>query len=461
MFFVPIKRIFAWVTITQPLLYFLLFWLTILLFLSSFVLIVKSQLIEDERTDITRRLTRYLSVAFPSGPTFPAFKRGGGGIAMQSLSFVRMVSGHEQVFFGGDKGGGYFDFRSLVSLDPKLSGVWVEGPEEGRWTIESREIESGIFFQAGRESSRSYSLYKKIQLVSYWVAFVSFFLSWMMAVFLKRLSNIPIRRVTKAISSVPAHRNMKLLMSSGNDSAEICDLYEQLNKLIEQNRQLITEIQASFDNVAHDLRTPMTRLRSVAEYALQAEPNQNRYREALSDCLEESDRVLSMLKMMMSVAEAESGTMQLDKQVLDLPDLIDDIISLYEYTADERDIKIQSDIESGISVMADRTRLSQVWANLLDNALKYSNEGGLVKVQLQKDGDEVVVVFLDHGIGISGSEMNRIWERLYRGDRSRTRPGLGLGLSFVRAVVEAHDGKVNVTSDLHKGSRFEVRLQAV
>lgn len=459
MFFVQIKRLITHCTTAQPFFYFLIFWLGTLLFLGSFLYLVGNQLKKQERVDIHSYVNRYLSETFPSGPTFTAFKRDGGSIALQGLSFVRMVSNREQVFFGGNKEHPHFDFRSLVNLDPKLSGVWIEGPGLGRWTILSQKIGGGVFFQAGKESSRSYALYKRIREICYWIAFGSFFLSWLMAFFLDRLALIPIRRVTRAIFLASTERGRELLVTGGNENDEIRKLYDQLNRLIAQNRQLITEMQGSLDNVAHDLRTPMTRLRSVAEYALQAEPDRKQYREALSDCLEESDRVLSMLKIMMSVAEAESGTMRLDRQLLDPAELIEDVISLYEYTADERDIRIQADIQAGMAIVGDRTRLSQVWANLLDNAVKYSHEGGQVEVRLQQIGDEAVVVFRDHGMGISANEMNRIWERLYRGDRSRTRPGLGLGLSFVRAVVEAHGGKVSVTSELHKGSSFEVRLK--
>lgn len=108
--------------------------------------------------------------------------------------------------------------------------------------------------------------------------------------------------------------------------------------------------------------------------------------------------------------------------------------------------------------MVDKTRVSQVWANLLDNAIKYGRDGGWVTIELQKEPTEVVIFFRDNGIGIAENEQGRIWERLYRGDRSRSQKGLGLGLNYVRAVVEAHGGKVSVTSALHEGSCFEVRL---
>jgi len=459
MSFVQIKRFANRCMTIGPLLYFLMFWVATLLFLGLFSHLIKIQLQRQEHLDIHSQVSRYFSETFPSGPTFSAFKRGGGSITLHGLSFVRMVSGREQVFFGGKKNSIHFDFHNFIDLDPHLSGVWVEGAGKQRWTIVSQEMNSGLIFQAGKESSRSYGLYKRIRQTCYWAAFISFFLSWLLAFFVGRSSLAPIRRVTQEISSISRSKGNRTLRVNTDDNNEIGKLYNQLNRLIEQNRHLINEMQGSLDNVAHDLRTPMTRLRSVVEYALQAEPDQEKYREALSDCLEESDRVLSILKIMMSVAEAESGTMRLNKQELDLSELLEDVISLYEYAADERNIKIQADIQAGVSMVGDRMRLSQVWANLLDNGLKYSHEGGLVEIRLQQIEDKAVIIFQDHGMGISTAEIDRIWERLYRGDRSRTRPGLGLGLSFVRAVIAAHGGEVSVDSELHKGSSFKVTLK--
>jgi signal transduction histidine kinase len=202
----------------------------------------------------------------------------------------------------------------------------------------------------------------------------------------------------------------------------------------------------------------MTRLRSVAEYGLQAEDDTARLRESLSDCLEESERVLAMLKIMMSVVEAESGTLRLDLQECDVEATITEVITLYEYVAEEKGVEVQFNSTGPVRAMLDRTRISQVWANLLDNAIKYGREGGWVKISVVSDNTHGIVMFEDNGMGISESEQGRIWERLYRGDRSRSQKGLGLGLNYVKAVLEAHGGNVSVTSALHRGSLFEVRL---
>ncbi|NOR24553.1 MAG: two-component sensor histidine kinase, partial [Desulforhopalus sp.] len=165
-----------------------------------------------------------------------------------------------------------------------------------------------------------------------------------------------------------------------------------------------------------------------------------------------------MLKIMMSVAEAESGTMRLELQNCDVSSTLKQVVTLYEYVAEEHGIAVYFQEDNPVSATVDITRISQVWANLLDNGIKYGREGGWVKIDVQVVGGEVVVIFTDNGMGISESEQGRIWERLFRGDRSRSRQGLGLGLNYVHAVVTAHHGTVSVKSKLHQGSQFEVRL---
>jgi signal transduction histidine kinase len=203
----------------------------------------------------------------------------------------------------------------------------------------------------------------------------------------------------------------------------------------------------------------MTRLRVTAEAALAAS-DPARHREALSDCLEESERVLSMLTTLMDISEAETGTMKLHVSTVDLSTLASEVIAVYEDTADDAGVALAADVPDGLVVNADRGRLRQALANLVDNAVKYTPRGGRVDVEARRVDGGLTISVRDTGAGIAAHELPRIWDRLYRGDHSRTTRGLGLGLSLVRASVEAQGGRVTVDSVPGHGSTFTVHLPA-
>lgn len=372
------------------------------------------------------------------------------------LDFIRFVKDGNQLLVTEGKS---VKFNGLVDLPPAASGSWIDlqSPgEDGSWVVVSTALSSGGFVQGGTDvTSAGIALYTQAVSTSKWIFLLSSLGCLGLSFLLVSLLEQPLRDLENSIASALEQKDFSF---PATDNI-LSPLYRLLEKVFYQNRKLITEMQSSLDNVAHDLRTPMTRLRAVAEYTLQSDSHAvDSYRDALSDCLEESERVLSMLGVMMSVAEAESGTMHLELQTVNTLETLVDVTGLYQYVAEDANITVSCGGEKGLMVEADRTRLSQVWANLLDNAIKYGHESGSVNIYAKRQGDGVLVSFTDDGMGISESEVGRIWDRLYRGDRSRTQQGLGLGLNYVKAVVEAHGGTVLVKSKIHQGACFEVFL---
>ena len=269
---------------------------------------------------------------------------------------------------------------------------------------------------------------------------------------------LPIRRLTAALTRiVKTGRTDERVPVSRHDDA-IDELTTLFNAMLDRIEGLVTGMRGALDNVSHDLRTPLTRLRASAEMALAAPPDLDRAREALADCVEEADRVLVMLNTLMDISEAESGAMPLQREAVRLAAVIGRAIDLYREVADAKRVGLGADADADVVVQGDRVRLEQVAANLIDNAVKYTPAGGQITVETRREGDRAVLKVRDTGPGIPAAELPRIWDRLFRGDTSRAERGLGLGLSLVKAIVEAHGGTVSVASEPGHGSTFTVSL---
>ena len=268
----------------------------------------------------------------------------------------------------------------------------------------------------------------------------------------------PIRRLTQAVQRIirTGRTDARVPLEGTGDALD--ELTSLFNAMLDKIEGLVTAMRGALDNVSHDLRTPLTRLRGTAELALASPPNLERYREALADCVEESDRVLVMLNTLMDISEAESGTLQLRREPVTLADVVARAVDLYRDVAEAKGVALSADAPPDIVVVADRTRLEQVAANLIDNALKYTPPGGRVDVEVRRAADAAILRVRDTGAGIPPDELPRIFDRLFRGDTSRAERGLGLGLSLVKAIVEAHGGTVDVVSEPGQGSTFTVTL---
>jgi signal transduction histidine kinase len=268
----------------------------------------------------------------------------------------------------------------------------------------------------------------------------------------------PIRDLLQTLQSILSTGKLTARATVTETGDELDELSTLFNSMLDRIGGLITGMQGALDNVAHDLRTPMTRLRSMAEAALQTPTSTGDIRAALGNCMEESERILTMLNTLMDISEAETGTMRLELAEVNVHDLMRQAVELYEYVAEDKAITLVPTAPLDLVITADRNRLMQILANLLDNAIKYTPTGGQVTITATQNHQHVHIAVADTGVGVPPEDLPKIWDRLYRGDASRTQRGLGLGLSVVKAIVQAHHGEVAVSSQLGQGTRFSLRL---
>jgi len=224
---------------------------------------------------------------------------------------------------------------------------------------------------------------------------------------------------------------------------ELDKLARSLNEMLDQIERLMTGMKEVSSNVAHDLKTPLTRLRARVESALRSN-NKTEYRAALDKTIEESDRLLQTFNALLSIARAESGQSREMLQAIDVRDIIEGVAELYEPIAEEAGGTLNVTAAQGLDVLADRQLLSQALSNLVDNALKYGVTEENPKPHIEIDGKleegSVVVLVSDRGNGIPAEDRARVLDRFVRLDSSRSKPGNGLGLSLVAGVMKLHGG---------------------
>jgi signal transduction histidine kinase len=377
----------------------------------------------------------------------PLFVRALG--VRRDLIFVSMPEAWQQ-----------FDLSQLAT--PPLAGqqTWAAlrtGPDGAVLEVASVRLPDGTLFQVGMSTERRTDLLSRFRRVLL-VNFVAIALIGLAGgALLTRSALRPVRTLTSTVREIMRTGRTDARVPAEEHGDALGELTVLVNAMLDRIDAVVAGMRGALDNVAHDLRTPLTRLRAIAEGALQSGDPQV-LAGALADCLEEADRVSAMLNTLMDISEAETGTMALSLEPVDLSQVIAEAVDLYEEMADARGQTIAIATADQLTIRGDRNRLRQVVANLIDNAVKYTPPGGRIEIDAHAEGGEAVLRVADTGPGIAPGDLPRIWDRLYRGDRSRSERGLGLGLSLVKAIVEAHGGRVEAASTPGHGARFELRL---
>jgi signal transduction histidine kinase len=268
-----------------------------------------------------------------------------------------------------------------------------------------------------------------------------------------------INQTARSIMSGDLSRRVKL--TNRNDDFD--QLADNLNRMLDRIQTLMEDIRRVSDNIAHDLRTPLTRLRQHLEEARRQVDPETDSATMLENAIREADSLLTTFNALLRIARIEAGQVTAGFALLDYRMLVEDVVEFYEPLADEKRQRLVVDLGNTIEATGDRDLLFQALANVIENAIKYTPEEGHITVTLAQVHHEAVITIADDGPGIPEDEREKVFRRFYRLDRSRSTAGNGLGLSMVSAVVAMHDGEIRLLDNypgLKTVMRFPLRRSA-
>ncbi|HEY6199275.1 MAG TPA: HAMP domain-containing sensor histidine kinase [Candidatus Binatia bacterium] len=426
---------------------------TMMLFGLSYFFLTAS--VRDNQKIIQSRLKRFVTLAQNGG--IPAVLQAAGD--RHNKFFVRVAGPDNQtVFMSPPQSWSKFDLQTVEERPVETDWQYFHARTDADvLEVTAAHLANGYTLQVGNDIEDRKEILEDFREATLAVMLPILVIGLAGGAFFAFRVTRPIRNLVQITRSIVETGNMDARVPVVGDD-ELNELGKLFNRMLEKIETLVQGMRGALDNVAHDLRTPMARLRAIAETALQSDSGRQGRKEALIACLEESERVLTLLDTLMDISEAETGTMKLDLAPVNVSALMGEIVELYEYVAEAEEVAVSFNAPKDICMRADRNRMRQVLANLVDNAVKYTGPGGSIVLSACERDNQILIRVQDTGPGISPAEIPKIWDRLHRGDASRSRPGLGLGLSLVAAVVKAHDGLIAVESALGSGSVFTLYM---
>lgn len=359
-----------------------------------------------------------------------------GGLYLLANADLSRIAGNLDRWPDSPTGqGGWVDF----TYDRAILG----GSDRRAARARHLELLGGFQLLVGRDVHERREIEDRIESALFWSAVITVGLGLVGGLLMSR--NVTrrldvINETTRDIIEGDLQRRVPL---SGSKD-EFDELATNLNDMLDQIGSLMAGMSEVADNIAHDLRTPLNRLRSRLEVTLMKPASEQEYREALEGAIAESDQLISTFNSLLLIARAETGEARENFEDLDLKALLTDVVELYEPLAEAKRITLKAQAPQPAHINGDHGLISQVFANLIDNAIKYTPEDGSVTVSVKRTGRHAVVEVRDTGAGIPAAERDHVLRRFVRLEASRNEPGSGLGLSLVAAVARLHDAEITL-----------------
>jgi len=330
-----------------------------------------------------------------------------------------------------------------------------EGDSEAR--ILTVQMNPDLIFEHGQSIEDAQEYLEIFQQLFWSVVSISLLMAGLIGGLMANRALKGVAEVTRTATSISKGRFQERVEIK-TPYIEINRLVAAFNIMVDRVQNLIQRMREITDNIAHDLRSPLTRIRGIAEMSLISTTGSMTPAKAAENTIEECDNLIDMINTMLDLTEIEAGVQKFELEDIDIPQLLEEACELFLPLAAERGITLNLNVTEGLHIRTDRSGLQRIVCNLMENAIKYTHKGGSVSLCGESRDHQIVITVQDTGIGIAPNDLPHIFDRFFRTDQSRSQPGNGLGLSLVKAITTNLGGSVEAQSRLNDGSTFFINL---
>jgi heavy metal sensor kinase len=354
-------------------------------------------------------------------------------------------------------------WKDMTPPPPALNGATARFDDgagtghHGQLRILTAALDGGTTIQAGITTQDDARVMDQVRRIGGAILAALILVAVPVGWFLARRALAGVQQVTNTANEISrGSLDRRVPITGWGD--EIDQLAATVNRMLGRIAALVEGMKATNDNIAHELRSPIARMRGLAEMTLTSESSLGDFQDMAASTIEECDGLLGMINTMLDIAEGEAGVIKLEMASFNISALLRKLCELYEPVMVEKGIHLEVEAAEIATVCGDVQKLQRVGANLLDNAVKYTPKGGTISVSVVPSGPTTQYSVSNTGPGIAMADVPHIFERFYRADKSRSGSGNGLGLSLVHAIVHAHGGQISVQSVPEVRTTFTVTL---
>ena len=350
----------------------------------------------------------------------------------------------------------------VIQADPNYSDAYNVTDGKQQWLVSDYQlVEKGKslgWIRAVKSLDSIDNTLKNLRIIFWMIIPIYFVVALLGGYFIAKRALSPISQISKTAKQIGQHDLTKRIHFLGPKD-EVGMLAETFDEMLDRLEESFRREKRFSSDVSHELRTPVAGIMLSAEEALNEDKNSSEYKETLETILDESKKMSAMISQLLMMARSDEGNYIHEMESIDISELTQSIVDEMAKKNTGSDRTISADIEEGITMLVEETLYMRLLMNLIDNAIKYSPQGGSILVTLKDSKDGICLSVQDNGIGISKEDLPKIWDRFFKADPSRLDSSPGLGLSLVKWIAELHGGTVGVKSEYGKGSTFEIHFK--